>query len=217
MRKETGEQIKARAKKILAILAKAYPDAHCHLKYSNPLEMAVATILAAQCTDAKVNEVTASLFKKHRTVQDYADVLQDALEKEIRPTGFFRNKAKSVRNFCAAIIEKHGGKVPDAMEELTALPGIGRKSANLILSCSFNKPGVIVDTHVRRVAPRLGLTQQDDPDKIEADLNKLIPEKERAAFSFRLADHGRAICHPRKPEHSACPLNKLCPSADIDF
>ena len=217
MARESGEQLKARTKRIIEILAKAYPDAHCHLKYSSPLEMTVATILAAQCTDAKVNEVTASLFKKYRAAKDYAAAPQDALEKEIRPTGFFRNKAKSVRNFCAAIIEKHGGKVPGTMEELTALPGIGRKSANLILSCSFNKPGVIVDTHVRRVAPRLGLTQQDDPDKIEADLNALILEKESAAFSFRLADHGRAICHPRKPEHSACPLNKLCPSAGVDF
>lgn len=217
MARESSEQLKARAKKIMAILAKAYPDAHCHLKYSNPLEMAVATILAAQCTDAKVNEVTASLFKKYRAAKDYAAAPQDALEKEIRPTGFFRNKAKSVRNFCAAIIEKHGGKVPDTMEELTALPGIGRKSANLILSCSFNKPGIIVDTHVRRVAPRLGLTKESDPDKIEADLDKLVPEKERAAFSFRLADHGRAICHPRKPEHSACPLDKLCPSVDVEF
>jgi len=202
-----------RANRVAAILATAYPDAHCHLKYSNPLEMSVATILAAQCTDAKVNEVTASLFRKYRTAKDYAEAKQEALEKEIRPTGFFRNKAKSVRNFCAAIIEKHGGEVPGTIEELTGLPGIGRKSANLIMSCSFGKPGIIVDTHVRRVAPRLGLTNESDPDKIEVDLNKLVPEKERADFSFRLADHGRAICHPRKPECGGCPLNKVCPSA----
>jgi len=213
MARESKEELKARAKKIAVILAKTYPGAHCHLNYSNPLEMAIATILAAQCTDAKVNEVTASLFKKYRTAKDYAGVPQDALEKEIRPTGFYRNKAKSIRNFCAAIIEKHSGKVPGSMEELTALPGIGRKSANLILSCSFNKPGIIVDTHVRRVAPRLGLTAEDAPDKVETDLDELIPAKERAGFSFRLADHGRAICHPRKPECARCPLNKVCPSA----
>ena len=217
MARESKEELKARAKKIAAILAKTYPDAHCHLNYSSPLEMAVATILAAQCTDAKVNEVTAALFKKYRAAKDYAAVPQDALEKEIRPTGFYRNKAKSIRNFCAAIIEKHGGKVPGSMEELTALPGIGRKSATLILSCSFNQPGIIVDTHVRRVAPRLGLTGEDDPGKIESDLNELVPVKERADFSFRLADHGRAICHPRKPERARCPLNKLCPSADVAF
>lgn len=210
MARETSEQIKARAKKIAAILAKTYPKAHCHLNYSNPLEMAVATILAAQCTDARVNEVTASLFKKYRSAADYAGAPQETLEKEIRPTGFYRNKAKSVRNFCAALLENHGGRVPDSLEVLTALPGIGRKSANLILSCSFNKPGIIVDTHVRRVSYRLALTAETDPDKIEADLDKLVPQKTRAAFSFQMADHGRAICHARKPECLQCPLDGIC-------
>lgn len=213
MAKETAEQLRERTKKIMGALAKAYPDAHCNLNYSSPLEISVATILAAQCTDAKVNEVTAALFGKYRAAKEYAEASQEEMEKAVRPTGFFRNKAKSVRAFCAAIIGKHGGEVPGTMEELTALPGIGRKSANLILSSAFDRPGIIVDTHVRRVAPRLGLTGQTDPDRIEAELDELVPVKDRAKFSFRLADHGRAICRPRRPECAACPLKEVCPSA----
>ena len=212
MSRESREQLKKRVGKIMRILAKAYPDAHCRLNYSNPLEISIATILAAQCTDAKVNEVTASLFRKYRKAADYAKASQSALEKDVRSCGFYRNKAKSIRNFTSAIIEKHGGEVPDTMEELTALPGIGRKSANLILSSAFDKPGIIVDTHVRRVAPRLGLTKESNPDKIEAELNELIPLKERANCSHRLADHGRAVCHPRRPECNTCPLKTVCPS-----
>jgi endonuclease-3 len=135
------------------------------------------------------------------------------MEAAVRSTGFFRNKARNIRNFCAAIIERHGGNVPGTMEELIALPGIGRKSANLVLSCVFGDPGIIVDTHVRRVTPRLGLTQQTNPDKIEVELDELVPKKERAEFSYRLADHGRAVCHPRKPECGVCPLKGDCPSA----
>ena len=212
MPRESREQLKKRVGKIMRILAKAYPDAHCRLNYSNPLEISIATILAAQCTDVKVNEVTAALFEKYRKAKDYAKVSQSALEEDVRSCGFYRNKAKSIRNFTSAIIEKHGGEVPDTMEKLTALPGIGRKSANLILSSAFDKPGIIVDTHVRRVAPRLGLTEEKNPDKIEADLNELVPAKERADFSHRVADHGRAICHLRRPECSACPLKTVCPS-----
>ncbi|RKY24540.1 MAG: endonuclease III [Planctomycetota bacterium] len=214
MPRESREQLKKRVGKIMRILANAYPDADCHLNYSNPLEISVATILAARCTDAKVNEVTASLFKKYQKAGDYAKASQSALEKQIRPTGFYRNKAERLRNFASAIVEKHGGNIPDTMEELTALPGIGRKSANIILSCVFDKPGIIVDTHVRRVAPRLGLTMEKDAVKIEADLDELVPVRQRADFSFRLADHGRAVCHPRRPECGACPLKDLCPGAD---
>jgi endonuclease-3 len=210
---EISKKEKARVGTIRRILARTYPDAHCLLNYSTPVEILVATILAAQCTDARVNMTTPALFKKFRSAKDYAALPQADLEKMVRPCGFYRNKAKSIRNCCAAIVEKHGGKVPDTMEELVALPGIGRKSANLILSCAFDKPGIIVDTHVRRLSERLGLTKQTDPDKIEIELNALVPEKERAAFSFRLADHGRAICTARKPKCAECPLNKVCPSA----
>ena len=204
---------KEHAGKIRAILKKTYPDAHCLLNHKNALEILAATILAAQCTDVRVNMTTPALFRKFRTAADYAGVSQAKLEKMVKPCGFYRNKAKAIRNCCTAIAEKHEGVVPDTMEELTALPGIGRKSANLILSCAYDKPGIIVDTHVRRLAKRLGLTEQTDPDRIETDLNALVPKKERAVFSFRMADHGRAICTARKPGGGECPLGKLCPSA----
>jgi endonuclease-3 len=210
---KNNPKVKERAGKIRAILKKTYPDAHCLLNHKNALEILVATILAAQCTDVRVNMTTPALFRKFRTAADYAGVSQAKLEKMVKPCGFFRNKAKAIRNCCTVIAEKLRGAVPDTMEELTALPGIGRKSANLILSCAYDKPGIIVDTHVRRLTKRLGITRQTNPDRIETDLNILVTKKERAVFSFRVADHGRAICTARKPRCGECPLGKLCPSA----
>jgi len=204
---------RARASKINRTLAKTYPDARCLLDFSNPFELLIATILAAQCTDKKVNEVTPGLFKRYRTPEDFAKAKQETLEKEIRPTGFYRQKAKSVIAVCRALVERHGGRVPETIEELTALPGVGRKTANVVLGSAFGQPAIIVDTHVRRLATRLGLSGSNDPEKIEADLQQLLPKKEWTAFSHRLSFHGRQVCFARKPACSKCPIAELCPSA----
>ncbi len=216
MKRGIEPEEKKRISRIRAILKKHYPNAHCALDYTSALEILVATILAAQCTDARVNLTTPALFAKFRTAADYADARLDELEKMVKSCGFFRSKAKSIRNCCAAIVERCSGEVPATMEELVALPGIGRKSANLILSCAFGKPGIIVDTHVKRLSLRLGLTDQSNPDKIENDLVAVIPEKERADFSARLADHGRALCSARGPRCGECPIMQLCPSACVE-
>ena len=212
MKRNINPDEKKHADRIRAVLKRAYPDACCRLNYGSALEILAATILAAQCTDARVNLVTPALFKQFKTAAAYAKSSQSKLEKMIKSCGFFRNKAKAIRRCCSAIVEEYGAIVPDTMEQLVALPGIGRKSANLILSCAYDKPGIIVDTHVRRLSGRLGLSKQTNPDKIEMDLNNLVPKKERASFSFRLADHGRAVCGARKPKCDECPLIKLCPS-----
>ena len=206
-------QEKKRVARIESILRRDYPDAYCPLHYSNALEILVATILAAQCTDKRVNLTTPDLFARFAAPADYAAAEQEVLEVMIHSCGFYRNKASAIRNCCAAIVESHGGGVPDTMEQLVALPGIGRKSANLILSCAYNKPGIIVDTHVKRISFRLGLSTNTNPDKIEIDLNKVIVQKERALFSYRVADHGRAVCLARSPRCAMCSLAELCPSA----
>jgi len=211
---ESDKERKARARKIDTQLKKAHPDATIALQFSNPLELLVATILSAQCTDVRVNEVTKGLFRKYRTAADYASASQKDFEKEIKPTGFFRNKAESIINCCKGIEEKHGGEVPKTMEELTELPGIGRKTANVILGNAFGVPGLVVDTHVKRVSNRLGLTVNSDPVKIEADLCALIPKKEWTDFSHRMIFHGRRICQARKPKCPECPVLKLCPYED---
>jgi len=180
------------------------------LHHRNAYELLVATILAAQCTDQKVNEVTTGLFGKYRTPADLAAADPSVLEQEVKPTGFFRQKAKSIRNCCAIIIRDHGGKVPGTMEELVELPGVGRKTANVVLGECFDKPGIIVDTHFRRVTARLGLTRNEDPDKIEADLDELIPLKDRTLFSHVITFHGRRICAARKPRCAECAVNSLC-------
>jgi endonuclease-3 len=203
-------ELKERARKIMNVLKKVYPDARCMLHHQNAYELLVATILAAQCTDQKVNEVTASLFKKYRTPADLAAADLSLLEKEVKPTGFFRQKARSIRNCCTVIIREHGGKVPGTMEELVKFPGVGRKTANVVLGECFDKPGIIVDTHFRRVTARLGLTGNDDPDKIEADLDELIALKDRTLFSHVITFHGRRICVARKPRCEECPVNSLC-------
>lgn len=204
--------LKKRASEILRRLRKAYPDARCELNFSNPLELAVAAILSAQCTDKRVNQITPALFKKYRTARDWANASQEVLESEIRSTGFFRNKAKNIRALCAELDAKHGGRVPDDFETLVKLPGIGRKTANLLMVSAFDRPGIIVDTHFRRLSQRLGFTDSDDPDRIEEDLKQIVPEKDWGAWSHAMVFHGRRCCFARKPNCQGCPINDLCPS-----
>jgi len=199
---------------ILPILRQTYPDARCSLDHANPLQLLVATILSAQCTDERVNLVTKALFHKYRSAADYARVPQAKLEKEIQSTGFFRNKAKSIRAMAKALVEKHGGQVPDTMEELTALAGVGRKTANVVLGNAFDKNvGVVVDTHVTRVSNRLGLTKhKSDPIKIEKDLMQIVPQEDWTLFSHLLIHHGRRICQARGPKCGICPVLPYCPA-----
>jgi endonuclease-3 len=191
-----------------------YPDARTELDWSNPLELLVATILSAQTTDVQVNRVTESLFAKYRTAEDYADSNPEELEEDIRPTGFYRNKARSLRGMANALVEKHAGEVPRTMSELVALPGVGRKTANVVLGNAFGtNEGIVVDTHVRRVSGRLGLTESSDPVNIEQELMEVVPEQDRTIFSHLLILHGRRTCKARKPDCPNCILNDICPSA----
>jgi endonuclease-3 len=191
-----------------------YPDARTELDWSNPLELLVATILSAQTTDVQVNRVTESLFAKYRTAEDYADSNPEELEEDIRPTGFYRNKARSLRGMANALVEKHAGEVPRTMSELVALPGVGRKTANVVLGNAFGtNEGIVVDTHVRRVSGRLGLTEGSDPVNIEQELLEVVPEQDRTIFSHLLILHGRRTCKARKPDCPNCVLNDICPSA----
>jgi len=202
---------KPRVKKILSLLAREYPDAKCALNFSNPLELLVATMLSAQCTDARVNQVTAVLFEKYRSVHDYAAAPLVELESDIRSTGFYRNKARAIRACCTEMLARHQGSVPSSLEELVKLPGVGRKTANVVLGQAFGTPGITVDTHVKRLSQRLGLTQRNDPDKIEQDLMKLVPHEQWSTFSLRLIQHGRAVCKARSPKCHPCPLLHSCP------
>lgn len=203
-----------RIRPIITRLQRQYPDARCALDHQEPLQLLVATILSAQCTDARVNIVTKDLFLKYRDAQDYADANPAVFEREIKSTGFFRNKTKSVLGMAQALVERHGGRVPSTMDQLTALPGVGRKTANVVLGTAFGiNEGVVVDTHVTRIANRLKLTAQEDPVKIEQDLMKLVPRTEWADFSHLLIHHGRQLCDARKPKCEICPVNELCPSA----
>jgi endonuclease III len=205
---------KARASKIIARLKQEYPDATCALHHRSALELVVATILSAQCTDARVNMVTPHLFAKYRTAADYAAADPHVLEQEIQSTGFFRNKTKSIIGMAQALVERHGGEVPQTMEELTALPGVGRKTANVILGTWFKKnEGVVVDTHVHRLTRLLGLTREDDPVKIEQDLMGIVTREDWTWFSHTLIHHGRAVCIARRPKCGECVLNRLCPSS----
>jgi endonuclease-3 len=207
---------KARARKIIARLKREYPDATCALDHSNALELVVATILSAQCTDARVNMVTPHLFAKYRTAAAYAAADPRVLEKEIQSTGFFRNKTKSIIGMAQALVERHGGEVPQTMEELTDLPGVGRKTANVILGTWFKKnEGVVVDTHVHRLTKLLGLTRLDDPVKIEQELMQIVPRDDWTWFSHTLILHGRAVCIARRPKCAECVLNQLCPSSTV--
>jgi endonuclease-3 len=203
-----------RAPVIVARLGEAYPEATVALRASNPLEMLVATILSAQCTDERVNKVTETLFQKYRTPQDYLDASVEELSADIRPTGFFNQKTKSIRGACQRIVDAYGGRVPGTMDDLLTLPGVARKTANIVLGNSFDTVvGIAVDTHVRRVSKRLGLTANDDPDKIERDLMGVIPQEQWFPFTYRLIDHGRAVCVARTPRCEVCPVSDLCPSS----
>jgi endonuclease-3 len=213
---ESFEDKKRRAATVLRRLAKAYPDAHCALDHASPLELLVATILSAQCTDARVNMVTPYLFAKYETAADYARSPKGVLEREIRSTGFFNAKAKSIRAAGAAIAAEHGGRVPDTMEELLPLPGVGRKTANVVLGNAFGKDeGFVVDTHVGRLSRRLGFTRETDPVKVEQDLNLLIPKGRRTMGAHLLIAHGRTICVARKPRCGDCPVDPLCPKNGV--
>ena len=202
--------LKAKARKITEKLRRQYPDARCMLDHEDAYQLLTATILAAQCTDKKVNEVTKELFRKYPSPATLAGAALQALEREIKPTGFFRMKSKSIKGCAAEIVSKFGGKVPDTMEQLVALPGVGRKTANVVLGECFGKPGIIVDTHFRRVTQRLGLTKSDDPGQIECDLDALVPLAERTLFSHLITFHGRRICDARKPKCEICPVSTLC-------
>jgi len=200
--------------KILRRLHKMFPDVHCALRHENALQLTVATILSAQCTDERVNIVTKDLFARYRTAADYAAASQEEIEDVIRSTGFFRNKAKSIRGMATLLIEEFDGEIPDAMEDLVRLPGVARKTANVVLGTWFGKAdGVVVDTHVSRIATRLGMTEEKDPVKIERDLMKQLPRKEWIDFSHRIIHHGRGLCKARKTECAPCGLRDVCPSA----
>jgi endonuclease-3 len=206
--------IEDRAPAIIRILSKTYPDAHVALNFTNPLECLVATILSAQCTDAKVNEVTASLFAKYRTAADYLAVPEDELKADIKPTGFFNQKATSIRAACDRIVTVYGGNVPDTMEDLQTLRGVARKTANIVMGNAFGTvEGIAVDTHVRRLANRLGFSEESDPDKVEQDLMRLVPRKRWFDFTYVLIDHGRTLCQAKKPKCAECPVSDLCPSS----
>jgi endonuclease-3 len=206
--------IEERAPEVIRRLEAAYPDAKVALNFSNPLECLVATILSAQCTDEKVNEVTATLFKKYRRAEDYLAVPEDELKADIKPTGFFNQKAASIRAACQRIVEVYGGEVPGTMEDLLTLRGVARKTANIVLGNSFGiVEGVAVDTHVKRLANRIGFSNESDPVKIEQDLMRLIPREKWFSFTYVLIDHGRAICHAKKPRCTECPIEPLCPSS----
>jgi endonuclease-3 len=214
--RESLENKRKRAQKILRLLKKEYPDAKCELDYSTPFQLLVATILSAQCTDVQVNIVTKTLFKKYRTPEDYVNVQREELEQDIRSTGFYRNKAKSIRGACKLLIEEFGSKVPDTMEEMLRLPGVARKTANVILPHAYGViAGIAVDTHVKRLSGRLNLSKNTTPEKIEADLCALVPKKQWALFSDVIVFHGRRVCFARKPNHDGCAIKKLCPSSDI--
>ncbi len=205
---------KERACKVVELLEKQYPDAKIALNYSNPLELLVATILSAQSTDVMINKITAKLFKKYTKPEDYANADTSELEQDIKSSGFYHNKAKAIKGATRIIVDKFGGRVPDIMEELLELPGVARKTANIVLYGGYGKvEGIAVDTHVRRLAQRLGLSEKDDPEKIEQDLMQLVPRKEWMHLANLLIFHGRQVCTAKKPDCAGCVLNKICPGA----
>ena len=214
--RETAAAKIIRTKKIIAGLEKTYPTAHCELVHANPLELLVATILSAQCTDKRVNLVTADLFKKYRSARDFAEADLPALENAIRTTGFYKNKARNIKSACTDIVQKHGGQVPRTMDDLVALGGVGRKTANVVLGNAFDlNVGVVVDTHVARLSSRFGITKHAAPEKIEHDLMSLVPRKQWALFSHLLIWHGRRRCFARKPDCANCEVLKWCPRLGV--
>ncbi len=216
MRRKSSPAKPGRVKKIIGKLRAAYPDAHCELNYANPLELLIATILSARCTDKQVNVVTAELFRKYRAAKDYAAAAPAALAAEIRRIGLFRSKAKNIQACCRKLVERHGGEVPRTMEELTQLDGVGRKTANVVLGNAFDiNAGIVVDTHVARLAGRLGLTVEKTPEKIEPALQKLLPQDQWTLFSHWLIWHGRRRCFARKPDCACCEIEHLCPRIGV--
>lgn len=216
MPRESAQQKAERTKKIIAALNETYPDAHCELVHSNPLELLVATILSAQCTDKRVNIVTSELFKKYKSAKDFAEAGLSKLEDEIKTTGFFRSKAKNIKACATDLVEKHSGKVPRTMEELISLAGVGRKTANVVLGNAFNiNVGVVVDTHVARLSNRLGLTKEISPEKIETDLQPLVPQDQWCLFSHLLIWHGRRRCFARSPDCPNCEVLAFCPRIGV--
>jgi len=211
--------MKERIIKILYLLEKEHPDARIALRFSNPLELLVATMLSAQCTDQKVNVVTESLFRKYRKAEEYARADLGTLEQEVKPTGFYRSKSKNIRAACQMLVDRFNSEVPRTMEELVTLPGVARKTANIVLSNAFGViEGIAVDTHVRRLANRLGLTENDDPARIERDLVEIVPREKWTRFTDLLIFHGRRVCSAKKPRCNSCALNEICPSAStFDF
>jgi endonuclease-3 len=207
MEKEFNQK---KVKEIIKILSKEIPDSRIALRFSNPLELLIATILSAQCTDVKVNQVTETLFKKYSSAKDYTGANLSELEEDIRPTGFYHNKAKSIQKCCQELVAGFGGRVPATLEELVSLPGVGRKTANVILGNAYGIPGIVVDTHVHRVSQRIGLTKKDDAVKIEYDLMEIVPKEEWTHFSNLLIWHGRRICIAKKPLCEQCPIRKWC-------
>jgi endonuclease-3 len=209
-------ELKQRVRKIIALLKRAYPDARCSLNYSNAFELLIATILSAQCTDVRVNIVTQDLFRKYRQPEDYLKVSEKELQRDIRTTGFFRNKTKSIQGTAKVLTEQYRGKVPETMEQLLELPGVARKTANVVLGNAFDiSSGVVVDTHVTRLSHRLGLSAQKTAEKIEQDLIAIVPKKDWVIFSHLLIAHGRAICKARNPLCAECVVEKLCPSSSL--
>ena len=216
MPRETNAAKFERTQQILAVLKRVYPNAHCELNFENPLQLLVATILSAQCTDKRVNIVTAELFKKYQTAKDFTDAPLADIEEAVKTTGFFRNKAKNIQACCAALVEKFDGEVPRTMDELHALAGVGRKTANVVLGNAFNiNVGVVVDTHVTRLTNRLGLARGTDAVKLEQDLMKLVPQDDWCVFSHWLIWHGRRRCDARKPDCAACEIKNLCPQIGV--
>jgi len=214
--KETKEQLRVRVGQIIRALKKTYPQATCALNHASPFELLIATILSAQCTDERVNIVTATLFRKYRKPEDYGVVSREELERDINSVTFFRNKAKSIQEASRLLVEKHNGQVPQTLEDLVELPGVGRKTANVVLGTAFGIPtGVVVDTHVSRLSQRLGLTTNKQPEKIEADLIEILSKKDWIDFSHRLIWHGRRVCQARKPMCEKCGLEKFCPSSTL--
>ncbi|HAX48962.1 MAG TPA: endonuclease III [Ignavibacteria bacterium] len=203
-----------RASKILNILSNEYPDAGCHLDYNNPFELLISTLLAAQCTDERVNTVMVPLFKKYKTPNDFLNLKPAELEHELRSINFYRNKTKSVLNCCAALVNEHNSEVPKTMGELTKLAGVGRKTANVVLGNCFGEPAIMTDTHLNRVSQRLGLTDNDKPEKIEMDLKEIIPDKMQVQYSHVIGQHGRSVCKAKKPLCNECVVCELCPSCN---
>jgi endonuclease-3 len=212
----TPAELKTTAKRVLRLLAKLYPDAHCALHHEGPLQLLVATILSAQCTDERVNMVTPALFKRFPTASDFAEAELPELEKMIQSTGFFRNKAKNIKDCCKTIIEQFDGEVPGNLDDLVTLPGVGRKTANVVLGNCFDVPGITVDTHVGRLSRRLALTVNDDPVKVESDLMAILPKKEWTDFSHRMIFHGRQVCFARKPACDQCTMKDFCPKVGVE-